>query len=246
MSAVESFAQGEREAAVVVRNLRRNYGPRTVIDRLNLRIDRGEFVALLGESGCGKTTLLRSLCGLDAIDGGTIDGPRLPAVVFQEPRLLPWETLWRNVSLGLPDAGAKARAASALGEVGLADRLNDWPRNLSGGQAQRVALARALVQEPRLLLLDEPFAALDALTRIKMHRLIKLLVERHQPGVLLATHDVDEAIALADRALIMRDGAIAAEYRISREANAQRAHPAATALREVLLTELGAGAESDA
>jgi sulfonate transport system ATP-binding protein len=160
--------------------------------------------------------------------------------------LLPWETLWRNVSLGLPDAGAKARAQLALGEVGLADRLEDWPRNLSGGQAQRVALARALVQEPRLLLLDEPFAALDALTRIKMHRLIKRLVERHQPGVLLVTHDVDEAIALADRALIMRNGAIAAEYRVSHEANAQRGHRDATALREALLAELGAAAESDA
>jgi sulfonate transport system ATP-binding protein len=219
-------------AAVIVRQLRRAYGSRVVIDGLNLRIERGEFVALLGESGCGKTTLLRALSGLDSVDGGTIDGPRLPAVVFQEPRLLPWESLARNVALGLPDSVEnRVRALGALAEVGLGDRAEDWPRNLSGGQAQRVALARALVQEPRLLLLDEPFAALDALTRIKMQRLVKQLVERHRPGVLLVTHDVDEAIALADRALVMRDGAIAGEYVVAQHAVA--------ALRETLLAELG-------
>jgi sulfonate transport system ATP-binding protein len=134
-------------------------------------------------------------------------------VVFQEHRLLPWDTLWQNVALGLNGADVRSRAAAALTEVGLGDRLDDWPRNLSGGQAQRVALARALVQEPQLLLLDEPFAALDALTRIRMHVLVKDLVARHRPGVLLVTHDVDEAIALADRILVMRNGAIAAEYR---------------------------------
>ena len=219
-------------AAVVVRQLRRAYGSRVVIDGLNLRIERGEFVALLGESGCGKTTLLRALSGLDSVDGGTIDGPRLPAVVFQEPRLLPWESLARNVALGLPDSVEnRERALAALAEVGLGERAEDWPRNLSGGQAQRVALARALVQEPRLLLLDEPFAALDALTRIKMQRLVKQLVERHRPGVLLVTHDVDEAIALADRALVMRDGAIAGEYVVGQYA--------AAVLRETLLAELG-------
>src|SRR6195256_5495867 len=140
--------------AVVVTNLRRAYGDRVVIDRLNLRIERGEFVALLGESGCGKTTLLRALAGLDPVQGGRIVAPRRPAVVFQEHRLLPWDSLWRNVSLGLQVPDARERAADALAEVGLADRLDDWPRNLSGGQAQRVALARALVQRPELLLLD--------------------------------------------------------------------------------------------
>ena len=116
-------------AAVVVRNLRRSYGERIVIDSLNLRIERGEFVALLGESGCGKTTLLRALSGLDPIDGGSIDGPRLPAIVFQEPRLLPWETLSRNVALGLaPGPKSHAAAQAALAEVGLGERLEDWPR----------------------------------------------------------------------------------------------------------------------
>ncbi|WP_255581244.1 ABC transporter ATP-binding protein [Caballeronia sp. dw_276] len=227
------------DAAVVVRNLRRVYGKRVVIDSLNLRIERGEFVALLGESGCGKTTLLRALSGLDPMDGGSIDGPRLPAIVFQEPRLLPWETLEQNVALGLPP-GPQSRAAAqaALEEVGLGERLEDWPRNLSGGQAQRVALARALVQEPQLLLLDEPFAALDALTRIKMQRLVKHLIERHQPGVLLVTHDVDEAIALADRALIMRNGVIAAEYQVTEQTK--------PALRDTLLTQLGVDADTAA
>src|SRR5437899_3209609 len=218
--------------AVVVTHLRRAYGSRIVIDNLNLRIERGEFVALLGESGCGKTTLLRALAGLDPIQGGRIAAPRRPAVVFQEHRLLPWDSLWRNVSLGLQVPDARERAADALAEVGLGDRLDDWPRNLSGGQAQRVALARALVQQPELLLLDEPFAALDALTRIRMHDLVRELVASHRPGVLLVTHDVDEAIALADRILVMREGRIAFEHRT-------RADSMASIARAELLTELG-------
>jgi sulfonate transport system ATP-binding protein len=214
----------------VVTNLRRAYGSRLVIDNLNLRIERGEFVVLLGESGCGKTTLLRALAGLDPIDGGRIVAPRRPAVVFQEHRLLPWDSLWRNVSLGLQASDARVRARAALSEVGLGERLDDWPRNLSGGQAQRVALARALVQEPELLLLDEPFAALDALTRIRMHALVRELVTAHRPGVLLVTHDVDEAIALADRVILLDAGVIHADVRADR--------PPAE-LRAFLLEQLG-------
>ena len=217
--------------AIAVQGLRRVYGGRAVIDGLNLVIRRGEFVALLGESGCGKTTLLRALARLDPIDGGTITGSVRPAVVFQEHRLLPWDSLWRNVALGLPGRTARALAEAALTEVGLAGRMDDWPRNLSGGQAQRVALARALVQQPDLLLLDEPFAALDALTRIRMQGLVRQLVAAHRPGVLLVTHDVDEAITLADRALVMRGGVIAAEYSVTGRAHDQ--------LRETLLAELG-------
>ena len=217
--------------AVAVHGLRRVYGGRAVIDGLDLAIGRGEFVALLGESGCGKTTLLRALAGLDPIDGGTIAGSAQPAVVFQEHRLLPWDTVWRNVALGLSGRGARAQAEAALREVGLAERMDDWPRNLSGGQAQRVALARALVQQPDLLLLDEPFAALDALTRIKMQSLVRQLVAAHRPGVLLVTHDVDEAITLADRALVMRGGVIAAEYAVIGHSHDR--------LRERLLRDLG-------
>lgn len=234
-----SACQPDETAAVVVQGLRRAYGDRVVIRDLDLRIARGEFVALLGESGCGKTTLLRALAGLDEIDAGRIDGTGQPAVVFQEHRLLPWDTLWRNVALGLDDKSGRSLAQAALREVGLAGREDDWPRNLSGGQAQRVALARALVREPRLLLLDEPFAALDALTRIRMHGLVKELVARHQPGVLLVTHDVDEAIALASRVLVMRGGAIASSYAVPARANSHRASHEAAALRETLLAELG-------
>ncbi len=169
-------------AAVVVRGLVRQYGGRVVVDNLDLRIDAGEFVALLGESGCGKTTLLRALAGLDHIDAGYVDGPAQPAVVFQEHRLMPWMPLWRNVALGIPDETGRPLARATLSEVGLAGREEDLPRRLSGGQAARVALARALVREPRLMLLDEPFAALDALTRIKMHILVRELVARHKPG----------------------------------------------------------------
>jgi sulfonate transport system ATP-binding protein len=143
-----------------------------------------------------------------------------------------------NVALGLDSADARQRAEAALAEVGLGARVDDWPRKLSGGQAQRVALARALVQEPRLLL-DEPFAALDALTRIRMQGLVQQLVARHRPGVLLVTHDVDEAVALANRVLVMRDGAIAAEHAVPADARGHRAHPTAVALREQLLAELG-------
>jgi sulfonate transport system ATP-binding protein len=217
--------------AVSVRGLQRRYGERIVIDALDLQIREGEFVALLGESGCGKTTLLRALAGLDAPDAGQIRAPERPSVVFQEHRLLPWATLWQNVALGHEHTIGRAGAARALAEVGLAGREEDWPRNLSGGQAQRVALARSLVRDPALLLLDEPFAALDALTRIKMHGLVKELVARHQPGVLLVTHDVDEALTLADRILVMRAGRIAASF-----------HPAdhaPAALRLTLLEALG-------
>jgi sulfonate transport system ATP-binding protein len=199
-------------SAVSVRGLQRRYGERVVIDALDLDIRKGEFVALLGESGCGKTTLLRALAGLDKPDAGQIRAPERPSVVFQEHRLLPWATLWENVALGHESSVGRSGAIRALVEVGLSDREDDWPRNLSGGQAQRVALARALVRDPALLLLDEPFAALDALTRIKMHGLVKELVARHAPGVLLVTHDVDEALALADRILVMRAGHIAASF----------------------------------
>lgn len=231
-------AQSRRETgtatsplAVSVRGLQRRYGTRVVIDALDLDIRKGEFVALLGESGCGKTTLLRALAGLDGPDAGQIRAPERPSVVFQEHRLLPWATLWENVALGHEATVGRAGAAHALAEVGLSGREDDWPRNLSGGQAQRVALARALVRDPALLLLDEPFAALDALTRIKMHRLVKELVARHQPGVLIVTHDVDEALTLADRILVMRAGRIAASF--------QPAHHTSQELRHVLLEELG-------
>jgi sulfonate transport system ATP-binding protein len=220
--------------AVRASSITRRYGDRTVLTGLDLQIRRGEFVALIGKSGCGKTTLLRTLAGLDAVDGGALTKPDSSTVVFQEHRLLPWWRVWRNVAIGLPRATARARAQSALEEVGLDQHADAWPVTLSGGEAQRVALARALVREPELLLLDEPFAALDALTRIRMHGLVRALIARHRPAVLLVTHDVDEAILLADRVLVMRDGDIAAEHRV-----AHREGAGFRTLRATLLTELG-------
>ena len=224
--------------AVRARTITRRYGDRTVLHELDLEIRRGEFVALIGKSGCGKTTLLRTLAGLDRIDGGDLAVPSSSTVVFQEHRLLPWEKVWRNVALNLPRATARARAQSALEEVGLGDHAEVWPRTLSGGEAQRVALARALVREPELLLLDEPFAALDALTRIRMHGLVRDLIARHRPAVLLVTHDVDEAVLLADRVLTMRDGRIAADHQVSARARS-RGHAEFVQLRADLLAELG-------
>ncbi|HEY3469881.1 MAG TPA: ABC transporter ATP-binding protein [Amycolatopsis sp.] len=201
-----------------VRNLTKKFGDRTILSGLDLTVERGEFVALLGRSGSGKSTLLRVLAGLDDdVDGqATVAGT--VSVAFQQPRLLPWRKVWRNVVLGLRQDGvAKSRnralAEKALAEVHLAAHADDWPLTLSGGEAQRVSLARALVREPGLLLLDEPFGALDALTRIAMHGLVVDLWRRHRPGVLLVTHDVDEALRLAGRVLVLDGGRIVAEHR---------------------------------
>ncbi len=180
-------------------NFSRRFGAVTVLDGIDLALQPGEFVALLGRSGSGKTTLLRTLAQLDPVLEGEVRIPDRRAVVFQEARLLPWKRIWRNVALGLKVADPRARALAALEEVGLSHRVDAWPATLSGGEAQRAALARALVREPQLLLLDEPFASLDALTRIKMYGLVQALWRTHQPAVLLVTHDVDEALLLADR-----------------------------------------------
>jgi sulfonate transport system ATP-binding protein len=225
--------------AVEVRGLVRKFGNRTVLKGLELDIAEGEFVALIGQSGCGKTTLLRLLAGLDKPDGGELTMPDARMVVFQEHRLLPWRRVWRNVAIGLKGSQARVAAERALAEVGLEQHVDAWPATLSGGEAQRVALARALVREPKLLLLDEPFAALDALTRIKMHTLVRQLIDKHQPAVLLVTHDVDEAILLADRVVAMRDGHLAAEHRIALDGPRDRKDPGFPELRETLLAELG-------
>src|SRR6187549_1033846 len=229
-----------QEGAVVeVRNLRRYFGPRAVLDGVELRLQRGEFVALLGKSGCGKTTLLRALSGLDTSIEGVVRTPDARTVVFQEHRLMPWFKVWQNVAIGLPFGKTRAKARQALDEVGLRDHYEAWPATLSGGEAQRVALARALVREPSLLLLDEPFASLDALTRLKMQVLVRALFERHRPAILLVTHDVDEAIVLADRILVMRDGRIASEHRLSAGAARNRRGAEFVELRQELLAELG-------
>jgi sulfonate transport system ATP-binding protein len=239
-----SFARPAAPAAVLLKDVSRSFADRAVLDQINLTIRPGEFVAVLGPSGTGKTTLLRLLAGLDQVDAGSIIVPAVRSVVFQEPRLVPAKRVWENVVLGRRGAAARARAATALTEVGLAGHADAWPSTLSGGEAQRVALARALVREPGLLLLDEPFAALDALTRIKMHDLVLQLWQRHHPAVVLVTHDVDEAILLADRILVLSNGAIGLELPVSLSKPRDRADPHFAALRAQLLAELGVGASA--
>ncbi len=224
--------------AVRLSGFTRRFGANTILHDLDLSIAPGEFVALLGRSGSGKTTLLRTLAGLDPADGQAVTTPSARAVVFQDPRLLPWKPVWKNVTLGLRGPDPRARAEAALREVGLGHRLDAWPMTLSGGEAQRTALARALVREPHLLLLDEPFASLDALTRLKMHDLVLTLWRTHRPAVLLVTHDVDEAIALSDRVLVLDQGRIAAEEVITAE-RPRSAGAELQAIRRRLLAHLG-------
>jgi sulfonate transport system ATP-binding protein len=231
------------DAAASVRDLSRVYDGRRVLDRLDLDIAPGEFVALIGRSGSGKSTLLRALAGLDRGVTGELAVPGPVAVAFQEPRLVPWRKILANVRLGLRTGDPRSAAEAALAEVGLGDRGDAWPIELSGGEAQRASLARALVREPSLLLLDEPFSALDALTRITMHRLVLTLWERHRPGVLLVTHDVDEALVLADRVLVLSGGQITHACRVTEPRPRHRDQPELVTLRTQLLTELRVSTE---
>ncbi|WP_286216816.1 ABC transporter ATP-binding protein [Mycolicibacterium mageritense] len=228
------------DAVVIAKGVRKRFGTNVVLDDLDLEIRAGEFVALLGRSGSGKSTFLRALGALDGDVDGHLRVPERRAIVFQDPRLLPWQRVLANVTIGLPATRAVQQGAlAALAEVNLADKAKVWPRTLSGGEAQRVALARALVREPQLLLLDEPFGALDALTRIKMHGLLLDLYRRHVPAVLLVTHDVDEAIALADRVIVLTDGVISLDVEVALAKPRARDGHEFVALRRRLLAELG-------
>lgn len=206
---------------VTLAGIVKKYGNRTVLKDVNLRISPGQFVAVVGRSGCGKSTLLRLLAGLEKTTSGDLlsgnaqlskvqDDTRL---MFQDDRLLPWKKVIDNVGLGLKGNWRPA-AQAALEEVGLADRANEWPAALSGGQKQRVALARALVHRPRLLLLDEPLGALDALTRIEMQSLIERLWQQHGFTVLLVTHDVSEAVTVADRVILIEQGEVGLDLQV--------------------------------
>ncbi|WP_280232686.1 ABC transporter ATP-binding protein [Nocardia cyriacigeorgica] len=234
------MASNDRELEVEVRALTRAFGARRVLDELDLRIPHGQFVALLGRSGSGKSTLLRALAGLDYdVDGsGALRVPAKTSVVFQDSRLLPWQRVLANVLYGQPRS-RRAAGVKVLGEVGLAGREKAWPAELSGGEQQRVSLARSLVGEPDLLLADEPFGALDALTRIKMHELLRELIRRHRPTVLLVTHDVDEAIALADRVLVLDEGRIAVDVTVELPGERDPSLPEFQHIRRTLLASLG-------
>lgn len=200
-------------AALQITQLDKSFGERQVLKDLSLSVPEGAFIAVIGHSGCGKSTLLRLIAGLDeptsgeiALDGEVVRGitPKV-RVMFQDARLLPWKRVIDNVALGLPRE-TQARAQKVLESVGLGDRARDWPSILSGGQRQRVALARALAGAPRLLLLDEPLGALDALTRLEMQSLLESIWQEHKFTALLITHDVEEAVTLADHVVIMDEG----------------------------------------
>jgi sulfonate transport system ATP-binding protein len=228
--------------SLTLRGLSKRYGQGDVLCNTELTIEPGQFVAIVGRSGCGKSTLLRLVAGLEGASAGSIhvDGKALSGlstdtrVMFQEARLLPWKRVADNVALGLPKDQRQA-ADAVLAQVGLGDRGKDWPARLSGGQRQRVALARALVHPPRLLLLDEPLGALDALTRIEMHRLIEGLWLTRGFTALLVTHDVQEAVALADRVILIEDGQIALEETIALARPRSQGDPAFAALEKRIL-----------
>jgi sulfonate transport system ATP-binding protein len=225
---------------VRVTQLVRRFAGRPVLDSLDLEIHAGEFVALLGASGSGKTTLLRILAGIDAPDDGQAWVPQRRTVVFQEPRLVDSRKVWRNAILGLNgESASRRRALEVLAEVDLEHRADAWPATLSGGEAQRVALARALVRDPQLLLLDEPLAALDALTRLRMQQLIAALWQVRGPATLLVTHDVEEALLLADRVLLLREGRIALDRPIELSRPRHTSGALFDELRATLLAELG-------
>jgi sulfonate transport system ATP-binding protein len=237
--------------AVTIHQLRKSFGRNQVLRGIDLHIDAGEIVAVVGRSGCGKSTLLRLLLSLEQPSGGYFRfGSRADQlapsgtirIMFQEPRLLPWASVLANVEVGLGEerssADARERAIATLREVGLEDRRDDWPSVLSGGQKQRVALARALVSRPRVLAFDEPLGALDALTRISMQRLIERVWAGQGFTSIMVTHDVAEAVTLADRVLMIEEGEITLDQRIDLPRPRERGSPEVAALEGRILQAL--------
>jgi sulfonate transport system ATP-binding protein len=246
LPAAEPGRAADRAAdPIALRGVSKRFATREVLRGIDLAIPAGQFVAIVGRSGCGKSTLLRLLAGLDVPSDGEIVLGRSGAaphvrLMFQEPRLLPWARVRANVEVGLDAGGThpdrRRRAEEALARVGLADRAGEWPSVLSGGQRQRVALARALVSRPRLLALDEPLGALDALTRLEMQALIEDVWRTQKFTAVLVTHDVSEAVALADRVLLLEDGRIAADVAVPLPRPRQR--DAAAGIEEGILQRL--------
>ena len=233
------------ETSIQLRNVGKGYENRMVLDNICLDIKKGEFLAIVGKSGCGKSTLLRLISGLESCDSGSIlmNGKELNGfnkqarIMFQDGRLLPWKKILDNVGLGFQEDW-KQKSIEALDKVGLKDRINDWPAKLSGGQKQRVALARALIHQPELLLLDEPLGALDALTRIEMQDLIeKLWLEKKYTSILV-THDVEEAVAVADRVIMIEDGKISLDQIIDLPRPRQRSQKGFTSYVDTILKRI--------
>lgn len=247
-SGTTRLGAGGKGATVTLRGLSKSFGVKPVLKNVDLHIPAGQFVAVVGKSGCGKSTLLRTILGLEAPTAGDVRvadaAPNVQAarIMFQEPRLLPWARVIDNVVVGVRNksdkAAARAAAQSALDEVGLGDRGGDWPSALSGGQKQRVALARALVSHPRLLALDEPLGALDALTRIEMQELIERVWLDQGFTAILVTHDVSEALALADRVVLIEDGRVGLDLTVDLPRPRRRGSAEIGRLEEAILAKL--------
>lgn len=236
---------------VLFRGTTKAFGATQVLRGLDLDIPPGQFVAIVGKSGCGKSTLLRLLVGLEQPTGGSVVvGGQVVApstrsdlrVMFQEPRLLPWSRVIDNVRVGLGrerrSGKAHSLAEDALREVGLSEKSGEWPSVLSGGQRQRVALARALVSRPKVLAFDEPLGALDALTRISMQKLLESVWLDQRFTALLVTHDVAEAVVLADRVLLIEDGRIALDITVDLPRPRHRGLPAIAEIEGRILDRL--------
>jgi sulfonate transport system ATP-binding protein len=237
--------------AITIRGLKKSFGPNHVLRGIDLHVPAGQFVAIVGRSGCGKSTLLRLLVGLDQPSNGEFwfgdraddqAERRAVRIMFQEPRLLPWASVLANVEVGLgadrSSAGARQRALATLRAVRLEDRRNEWPSVLSGGQKQRVALARALVSRPQVLAFDEPLGALDALTRISMQKLLDRVWRDQGFTAILVTHDVAEAVTLANRVLMIEEGAVARDLHIDLPRPRERGSADIAALEGHILREL--------
>lgn len=231
----QEFSAQEQGLPIRLEAVSKNFGQRQVLLPLDLTIPAGQFVAVIGRSGCGKTTLLRLIAGLERASSGAVfvgesrvaGLQRRVRMLFQDARLLNWQSVLKNVGIARGH-GWQERALKALREVNLFDRAKDWPSVLSGGQKQRVSLARALVSEPDILLLDEPFGALDALTRLEMHELLTRIWLENRFSTVLITHDVSEAVALADRVIVLRDGGIALDIPINLPRSSRALGDAAT------------------
>jgi sulfonate transport system ATP-binding protein len=227
--------------SVAVRGARRSFGEREVLRGIDLTVAPGEFVVIVGQSGCGKSTLLREIGGLDPDYTGEIAVDGRVAFGFQDARLLPWQRVWENVVFGVRGSSSvrRARALAALEDVSLEHHADAWPATLSGGEAQRVALARALTRDPNVLLLDEPFGALDALTRLRMQVLVSGLWRERGFSVVLVTHDVEEAILLADRIAVLDQGVVADLIDVAMPRPRSRLDERFEALRVRILGDLG-------
>jgi len=230
---------------LLLKDVQKSYNQLDVLKGINLSFKKGEFISIVGKSGCGKSTLLRIIAGLESATEGTIvmNGNKLQALnptarmMFQDGRLLPWKRVIENIGVGL-SGNWRDKAMETLQRVGLEDRAHHYPSSLSGGQKQRVALARALAHEPELLLLDEPLGALDALTRMEMQGLIESIWQRNQITTILVTHDVEEAVLLSDRIIVLQEGKVARNLDITIPRPRQRSHPSFNRYVDEILTQI--------